>query len=166
MSHLEIEKYLNQILLGITLVAILLLTLYPYRWEANPFVWLHPKEIKNYFFVFQGLNFGGYSRCCAYLTYVEPAANFILFLPFGFFLSAVMAKTWVPPLKCIFLVLVISSILSFSIEFLQVFLPDRSPTLADLLMNSIGGLLGSVGYIYFGRNLLKRVLAFLGLVSK
>ena len=163
---MEIEKHFYRILLGLTLVAILILTLYPYRWEANPFVWLHPKEIENYFFVFQGLNFGGYSRCCAYLTYIEPAANIVLFLPVGFFLSAVMAKTWLSPLKCIFLVLVISSILSFSIEFLQVFLPGRSPTLADILMNSIGGLLGSACYVYLGRSLLGRILAFLGLMPK
>ena len=47
-----------------------------------------------------------------------------------------------------------SSSLSLTAEVLQVFLPSRSPTLADILTNTIGGVLGFLCFQFWQRSVL------------
>ena len=146
--------------LGVSLSAILLITLYPFRWLEHPFVWMRPGEIGNYVHMFQGLQFGGYSRCCKYLAVLEPTANVLLFVPFSFFLTAMLERWLKWPLNKFYVFLAIvflSALQSSTVEFLQVFLPDRSPTVTDLVMNTLGGIIGFIIFRIWGAPILRLV---------
>jgi VanZ like family len=53
-----------------------------------------------------------------------------------------LLRTRITGLIQILIVVVASASLSFSVEFLQSFLPSRDPTIADIINNTIGGLVG------------------------
>lgn len=59
------------------------------------------------------------------------------------------------------IVLIASSGLSFTIEILQIFLPSRDPSLADVIANSIGGILGFVCYRLWGSKILDQASALI-----
>ena len=124
-----------KILFWAFVVIILFITLYPFYFEQ--FV-----RIKYLNVFFGGLNFGGYSRCCKHMAYIEPAANIVLFAPFGFFLYLINYMKWLNVRKIVGLTCLTGSLFSFLIEFLQVFQPERSPSMTDILMNSLGTGLG------------------------
>lgn len=122
------------ITLGAALV-ILCITLYPFRFEQfGRIVSVHQYV--------DGFGADEYSRCCKHLIYLEPLANIILFIPFGFGLAGLgirKIRIEMHPLLAVFLA---ALLLSLFVEFLQVFQPQRSPSLQDLLMNSMGGVVG------------------------
>ncbi len=68
--------------------------------------------------------------------------NILLFLPFGFGLTGWVRNPSFGVFTSAIAIVLISLGLSLSVESLQVFLPSRSPTLSDLLANSLGGLAG------------------------
>ena len=77
LSRTEFGFYL--ITLGAALV-ILCLTLYPFKFEQfGRIVAVHQ--------YFDGFGADEYSRCCKHLIYLEPLANIIMFIPFGFGLA-------------------------------------------------------------------------------
>jgi glycopeptide antibiotics resistance protein len=114
---------------------VLVATLYPFRFEP-PYRLL---EMGRYF---EGLNFGGYSRCCTHLAILEPAANLMLFIPLGFGLSRTLQRIFPFGGVVWFSAMVFCVTMSLSIEILQVLQPERSPSLSDVLMNSFGGSVG------------------------
>ena len=121
-----------------SVTAVLLLTLYPFTFEE--FSRIH--QLQRYV---SGFDTGGYSRCCTHLAVLEPLANIVLFLPVGVGLSSLFrqrAATW---RRTFVTVVVLCFCLSFAVEFLQIFQPWRSASLADVLMNSTGGGLGFLG---------------------
>lgn len=124
-------------LAGVLLVVYV--TLYPFHFSGFSRVLHLP-------FYFKGLHFGGYSRCCFHLALLEPLANVALFLPLGVGLTGVIRRRGATWTAALFGVVLLCAGFSLTIEVLQVFQPWRSPTLADVLMNSIGGGLGSLGY--------------------
>lgn len=135
--------YFYLILIG-GVLATLLITLYPFRFEQF-------SRIFTFYQYFDGFSSTGYSRCCKYLIYLEPLANIIMFVPFGFGLTGRIKRRGNLLIKPLFLVLLLSFLFSFTIEFLQVFQPTRSPSLLDLAMNTTGGGLGYWGYRLFKR---------------
>lgn len=137
------NRFYYLILMG-GVVATLLITLYPFRFEQF-------SRVFTFYQYFDGFSSSGYSRCCKYLIYVEPLANIIMFVPFGFGLTGRINRTGNLLIKPLFLVLLLSFLFSFTIEFLQVFQPTRSPSLLDLAMNTTGGGLGYWGYRLFKR---------------
>ncbi len=72
---------------------------------------------------------------------VEFAANIILFVPLGFFITLLFQRWWIGVL--------VSIVLSTSVELLQVFLPGRLATPRDVLSNTIGGVIGCVIALVF-----------------
>jgi glycopeptide antibiotics resistance protein len=68
--------------------------------------------------------------------------NILLFIPFGFGLTEWFRDRGLGVVTSAIAIVLISLGLSLSVEILQVFLPSRSPTLSDLLANSLGGLAG------------------------
>lgn len=78
------------------------------------------------------------------LNFRDVPINVLLFMPLGFGLAGWLAKRAGterrPPGAG--LVLLICLILSAALEAAQLFLPDRVPSLADILTNGIGALLG------------------------
>lgn len=82
------------------------------------------------------------------------AANAVMFVPFGFFFAAALG--WDSPrlraaIATTGIVLPVSVILSVFIESLQMFLPDRTPSLADIEAQTIGSLAGIAAWFLLGR---------------
>jgi glycopeptide antibiotics resistance protein len=74
----------------------------------------------------------------AWLTYsrVEFLANIAMFVPIGVFLVLLMGrKLWLPAIF-------VGVALTFTIEFIQLFLPTRVPDIRDIVSNSFGSSLG------------------------
>lgn len=76
----------------------------------------------------------------------DKVKNVFLFIPFGFSLTCLLQKWRLSSLGQIVLVTVFSFLLSFTVETLQIFLPSRETSPADLVTNSLGGF---VGYLCF-----------------
>lgn len=85
--------------------------------------------------------------------------NIILFMPFGFGLACLMQSTKLGGLVLLAIVVILSAGLSFTVEFLQVFLPSRTPTISDLVTNTTGGGLGFVCFYLWTSKLLTCILA-------
>ncbi len=96
------------------------------------------------------LNLGIHSRA-------DWVSNILLFIPLTFFWMAYFSRTDQPKssgrinLILAFTLLVLSTLLSLSIEFTQLFFPPRTVSLNDLIAESIGGFLGIILYWQFGR---------------
>lgn len=85
-----------------------------------------------------------------YFVMSEIWLNLLGYLPFGFTLAAALRglrRRWV----ALLLVLFASSALSFSLEFAQNFLPSRVAANTDLGANMLGGLLGAILGLRWGR---------------
>jgi glycopeptide antibiotics resistance protein len=76
----------------------------------------------------------------------DKVKNVFLFIPFGFSLTCLLQARRLSSLAQIVLVIVFSFFLSFTVETLQIFLPSRETSPADLVTNSLGGF---VGYLCF-----------------
>ncbi len=72
--------------------------------------------------------------------------NILLFMPLGFGFASLLQRIRMKPKNQFLTVILVSAALSLTVEILQVFLPSRAPTPADLFNNTIGG---SVGFICF-----------------
>jgi VanZ family protein len=67
--------------------------------------------------------------------------NVIAYAPFGFFVAWLPARA--PPLPRIALGAIAGLLLSFAMETLQMFLPQRVASVADLFTNTLGALIGA-----------------------
>jgi len=72
----------------------------------------------------------------------EALHKFVLFLPLGVFLDRI-ASTWARQLPLLLVVFLIATFALF-IEFGQVWLPTRYPSVTDVLIETCGGALGCV----------------------
>jgi VanZ family protein len=71
--------------------------------------------------------------------------DIIFFLPFGILLTMIILRTYVITYFPTFLIVTLAGgVLSSVIEVLQLFLPTRSPALADILGNILGSGLGTL----------------------
>lgn len=68
--------------------------------------------------------------------------NILLFIPLGVSSTAYFQKIKIKPMSKLFTLVISSAGLSLTVEILQVFLPSRSPTYADIANNTIGGIIG------------------------
>jgi hypothetical protein len=86
---------------------------------------------------------------------LDVVANLLLFMPLGFGLAGLLANTkrWQKSTRLV-LVLLISVLLSASVELLQVFLPTRAATVTDIVVNGTGGVLGAMCFHHWGFELL------------
>lgn len=76
-------------------------------------------------------------------------SNILLFVPFGFLFVALPVFSRCNLATKILLSAVATSVLSFAIESLQMFLP-RAPSLVDIFLNTVGGMTGALlaNYVY------------------
>lgn len=81
--------------------------------------------------------------------YDDMSDNVLLFIPVGFSLAClpVMRR----PRAWWLLVVLICAALSLIVESLQVFLPTRAPTALDVVTNTIGGAVGVLGFLLVSR---------------
>ncbi len=127
----------------------------------NPFFWLWAAYAG---FVFYGtlipfdLDFSDWQQKSliptafkeTHLSKMDVISNFLFFIPWGFLCTALLRhwKNFFWP--SLIFSLVLSFLLSTSVEILQNFSPSRSPWTGDILVNTIGGLSGCFfGYFFF-----------------
>jgi glycopeptide antibiotics resistance protein len=77
-------------------------------------------------------------------TFQDKVNNILLFIPFGFSFANLLSKSSKTIIFKLCLVILVSFSLSLTVELLQIFLPSRSPTPADLVNNTLGGLFGFI----------------------
>ncbi|BAU63262.1 hypothetical protein STA3757_06220 [Stanieria sp. NIES-3757] len=77
-------------------------------------------------------------------------ANIFLFIPFGFGITCLIKKFKLKVVTTFFVVFISSFTFSFLVELCQIFLPNRNPTYVDILMNSLGGLVGFFVFNFLG----------------
>ncbi|WP_169337161.1 VanZ family protein [Arsukibacterium perlucidum] len=88
-------------------------------------------------------------------------ANILLFIPLAFLLAAVSFKV-ASPLRNLVLALVIQLLctsLAFSIEFIQLFFPQRTVSINDIIAESLGAFSGISLYLLFGERFKQFMLA-------
>jgi glycopeptide antibiotics resistance protein len=135
----RIKRVFSVVILG-SLAIVLYLSLYPFTFEQFGRIAHLPSYIS-------GFRFPTYTRCCTHLAVLEPLANVLLYLPLGFGLAGRHGQASARGLVILARALLLSLGLSLMVEVLQVFQPWRSPSLADVLMNSLGGGLGGLFYL-------------------
>lgn len=85
--------------------------------------------------------------------------NILLFMPLGFGISGLLQNIRSSLLFKQASILCICFTLSCSVELLQNFLPQRSPTSFDVLTNTVGGVLGGLCFCWQGEQILTHALA-------
>ncbi len=131
----RISRFL--ILAIFSIFAVLIATLYPFNFSLpdSKFSW---GELVN---SFDNNSF-----------FKDQVNNVLLFLPLGFGLTGFLEKRF-KLVSQIFTVILICAALSLTVELLQILLPSRAPTPADIFNNTSGGFLGLIGfYILNSRN--------------
>ncbi|WP_088240894.1 VanZ family protein [Calothrix rhizosoleniae] len=136
---------LSPIIVILSTAVILFATLFPFNFSQK----LIP-EITNISYAF---------RHKTDLT--DSVNNVLLFIPFGFGLSNVINKYRKNIIELILIIFIASSGLSFTVEFLQILLPSRSTTIADIVNNSIGGLLGFLCFHIWKYKIINSIWLFL-----
>lgn len=115
-------KVLGAALLFYILVVTLLFTLAPYDYSFT--------------------NFNNLNRFFSW-EIRDSIMNIILFIPIGFLLYPIL-----PESKKYIYAALFGFLFSSFIEFNQIFIPTRSPGLNDIVTNSLGALIGSLGHQY------------------
>lgn len=134
----KLLKKLHYLLCCCSILAVLIATLYPFNFSGvNEFSW-------RYFL----LSFNNSS------SFQDQVNNILLFMPLGFSLAIISQSRIRKITLQIILVILASLALSLTVEILQIFLPSRMPTPADLFNNTLGGFFGFISfYIYHVRSL-------------
>ncbi|ARV61920.1 hypothetical protein BZZ01_27815 [Nostocales cyanobacterium HT-58-2] len=121
------------ILVIVSIVLVLLATLYPFNFYF-PDSFSIPALLDS----FDNTSF-----------FKDQVNNILLFTPLGFGLASLLQRRRVKPTSQFLTVILLSAGLSFTVEALQVFLPSRAPTPADIFNNSIGGFVGLLCFYFF-----------------
>jgi glycopeptide antibiotics resistance protein len=78
----------------------------------------------------------------SYFTIGSLVGNIALFIPLGWLLPMI----W-PQLRSLQGVVVAAAACSIAIELVQFLIPGRSPTTDDVLLNTLGGLIGAIMFL-------------------
>lgn len=99
---------------------------------------------------------GGWPR---YWTAFDLAANIVVYLPLGFFLT--LALNGLPGrFTAMGFAVLLAGMVSFALECVQTWLPSRVPSNVDLACNFLGGLLGALWAQHVGPRFLARISAW------
>lgn len=122
------------IIIAATLLCILAITLFPYEF-------FFAETIAD--FTWAGLRERAYRPI---LMPMEFLANILMFVPLGFGFALRLRKRKV---AAALTTILLSLIVTISIEFLQIFLPSRTPSHIDIISNTMGGALGFAIWRYW-----------------
>ncbi len=123
----------------LAVVAILFLTLYPFDFHS-----FRPHRPRLLF----PFSLGGWEKSIGSL---DELLNVLLFVPFGFGLAEKLREHGKLRVETIGFTLVAGALLSYTVELLQVYIPQRDSGWEDILTNSSGALIGAVLFDLFGR---------------
>lgn len=88
------------------------------------------------------------------LSKADLVTNFLVYLPLGMLCMGLFARRWHWPIA-LALTVFLGTSLSLALEVLQVFLPNRVPSLADLFLNGVGSFVGGIlGVFLLGQTVL------------
>lgn len=124
------SRWSNRILL-LALAGILFLTLYPFHFDFSV-------HLARPLFPF---SLGGSGK---HIGPLDDFLNVLLFVPFGFGLSNKLRERGVSRMPALAATLAAGIFLSYTIEFLQIYIPQRDSGWEDVLTNSIGAVLGAM----------------------
>ncbi len=68
--------------------------------------------------------------------------NLLLFIPLGYFLGKLLSPSGRHPLRGLLVSVTLGASLSFSVEYLQLYFPDRMTSVMDWILNSVSTALG------------------------
>jgi len=91
-------------------------------------------------------------------NYQDFAENILLFVPFGFGLACLARKKRQQNILMLIGSLVAAACVSFTVELLQVFLPTRDPSWADVAANSIGSVIGCLAFRFMAVPILQALV--------
>ncbi|WP_071191869.1 VanZ family protein [Trichormus sp. NMC-1] len=138
-----IKLYLvNVVFVLVNILVIAIATLYPFNFSL-------PNSLSEFDF------FSNFNNASSFQDQVN---NVLLFMPLGFYLANLLHKLKIKVGLQIILVFLISAGLSSTVEVLQIFLPSRTPTPADIFNNTFGGFLGFLGFCFWNIQSLNNIV--------
>ncbi|NJL80430.1 MAG: VanZ family protein [Richelia sp. SL_2_1] len=140
LNQLRISIFL--ILVIFSVLAVLIATLYPFNFSLPDSV--SRRELVD---SFDNNSF-----------FKDQVNNVLLFLPLGFGLTGLLQKRKFKLASQIIAVILASAGLSLTVELLQILLPSRAPTPADIFNNTCGGFLGLIGFYVWNFQSFKAIL--------
>ncbi|MEM9924268.1 MAG: VanZ family protein [Cyanobacteria bacterium P01_D01_bin.50] len=142
-QHHTSEKHnLFLIIFILSILAVLIATLYPFNFSLPGS--LSKRELVNSFDNNSFFN--------------DQVNNVLLFLPFGFGLTGLLLRFKSKFILQITAVILASAALSSTVELLQILVPSRTPTPADIFNNSFGGFLGLICFYIWNSKSFKATL--------
>src|SRR5665213_1085549 len=140
-SHRQLNtEWSNRILL-LSLLGIAYLTLFPFRFDFTPSTVFH-----RYPFLL--------TTSVKQIQKLDFFLNVLLFIPYGFGLSAQARKRGISRWTSLILALAGGAVLSYSVELLQFYIPERDSGWEDVFSNSLGSVTGFFLFHYCGRAIL------------
>lgn len=118
----------NLIMVITSILTVLIATLYPFNFSFSDSI-----SIQTILASFDNAS-----------SFKDLVNNILLFIPLGFSSTALLQEINMKPIRKFFTLIIISASLSLTVEILQIFLPSRSPTPADIANNTIGGIVGVI----------------------
>lgn len=117
------------------LIVIILTTLYPFDFQIRSLT------VNGYL--------DGYSMSAG-SYYSDIPLNIVLFFPYGFGLTAILGNRKNKISRREFLLILLAGFtLTFAVEFLQLFLPNRTSTVSDMLSNMLGTIIGFLAFKFW-----------------
>ncbi|NES65824.1 MAG: VanZ family protein, partial [Okeania sp. SIO2D1] len=154
MSKTKILRFYLILLITLSLLVIILLTLFPYDFFIQE--------------TFSQFSYNFLSKRTERPDNLKDLIlNILLFIPFAFGCAAFFTKILKFKVVTVAkLVVTVSFALSFLIEILQIFIPTRNPTYVDILMNTLGGVTGFLVFYIFRKYITKIFLQAIVLSEK
>ncbi|MGD1912599.1 MAG: VanZ family protein [Rivularia sp. (in: cyanobacteria)] len=138
--HISEKHNLFFIIFIFGILAVLIATLYPFNFSLPDS--LSKRELVNSFDNNSFFN--------------DQVNNVLLFLPLGFGLTGLLRRTKF--ILQVAAVILASAALSSTVELLQILVPSRTPTPADIFNNSFGGFLGLICFYIWNSKSFKVIL--------
>ncbi len=129
------SSWSNRIML-LSLAGILFLTLYPFQFA-------HAESAR---FLFP-LSLNGWGKS---IDLLDIFLNVLLFIPFGFGVGEKLRERGRSKAFTFFVVWALGALLSYSVEFLQIYIPSRDSGWGDVITNSSGAAVGALMFDYMG----------------
>lgn len=125
-------------ILILAVAGILFLTLFPFRFVFHT----EPRGILSPFLLQSGIKSAGA---------LDDFLNVLLFVPFGFGLAGMLRDRGMRRIKSLASCLFAGALLSYGVEFLQNYIPNRDSGWHDVFTNSTGAIVGCLLFEFAGR---------------